>query len=94
MRNCLVYLAVVFFVLPCLAQDGSTGAIRGVVVDPVNRRVAGATVALVNNDTAFRYQQNSDREGRFAFQLLPPGEYSARVTSDGMSPEVNASLSD
>jgi hypothetical protein len=92
MRNCFFYFAALFFVLPCLAQDGSTGAIRGVVLDPVNRRVPGGTIALVNNATGFRYLQNSDREGRFAFQLLPPGEYSARVTSDGMSPEVNASL--
>jgi hypothetical protein len=47
---------------------------------------------LVNNSTGFRYQQVSDGEGRFAFQLLPPGEYSARVTSDGMAPQVNDSL--
>ncbi|HEY4054548.1 MAG TPA: carboxypeptidase regulatory-like domain-containing protein, partial [Terriglobales bacterium] len=92
MRTCFVYFAAVFFILPCFAQDGSTGAIRGAVLDPVSRRVAGATVALVNNSTGFRYLQNSDGEGRFAFQLLPPGEYSARVTSDGMSPQVNDSL--
>jgi len=88
MRNWFFYFAGLLFVLPCLAQDGSTGAIRGVVLDPVNRRVAGATVALVNNATGFRYQQFADSEGRFAFQLLPPGGYSARVTSDGMSPQV------
>jgi hypothetical protein len=92
MRNWFVYLAAVFFVFPCLAQDGSTGAIRGVVLDPVGRRVSRATVALVNNATGFHYQQDSDSEGRFAFQLLPPGEYSARVTSDGMSPQVNESV--
>jgi len=62
MRNWFFYFAGLLFVLPCLAQDGSTGAIRGVVLDPVHRRVAGATVALVNNATGFRYQQFADSE--------------------------------
>jgi len=92
MRNCFVYFAAVALVLPCVGQDGSTGAVRGTVLDPANHRVPGANIALVNNATSFRYQQTSDSEGRFAFQLLPPGDYSARVTSDGMSPQVNDSL--
>jgi hypothetical protein len=54
--------------------------------------MAGATIVLVNNATNFRYQHASDSEGRFTFQLLPPQEYSARVTSDGMSPQVNDGL--
>jgi hypothetical protein len=76
----------------CFAQDNSTGALRGIVIDPVKRRVPGATIALVNNATGFRYQQMSDIEGHLAFQLLPPGEYSARVISDGMSPQLNDHL--
>jgi hypothetical protein len=85
----LVALALLLAVTPCFAQDNSSGAIRGLVFDPVHRRVPGATIVLVNNATGFRYQQFSDIEGRFVFQLLPPGEYSMRVTSDGMSPQVN-----
>jgi Carboxypeptidase regulatory-like domain len=89
MRIFTFFIAAFVAVSTCFAQDGSSGVIRGVVLDPVNRRVPGATIALVNNGTGFRYQQMSDIEGRFAFQLLPPGEYSARVTSDGMSPQLN-----
>jgi len=92
MRNFVVFIAAVVVVSTCFAQDSSTGALRGIVLDPVNRRVPGATIALVNNATGFRYQQMSDIEGHFAFQLLPPGEYSARVTSDGMSPQLNDHL--
>jgi hypothetical protein len=76
----------------CLAQDGSTGSVRGIVFDPSGSRIVGATIALVNNSTAFHYQQTSDGEGRFAFGLLPPGEYSARVTADKMSPQVSPAL--
>lgn len=66
----------------CLSQDGSTGTVRGSVLDPSGRGIIGATVALVNNATAFHQQQISDQEGRFAFALLPPGDYSARVTAE------------
>lgn len=96
MRRLVIFLllsgAVLLFSVAVIAQDGSAGAIHGTVLDPSNSRIAGATIALVNNATGFRYQQISDREGRFAFELLPPGEYSARVTANGMSPEITPSL--
>lgn len=85
----LVLFALLLAVTPSLAQDNSSGAIRGTVFDPVHRRVPGATIVLVNDATGFLYQQFSDIEGHFVFQLLPPGEYSMRVTSDGMSPQVS-----
>jgi len=74
------------------AQDGSTGSVRGIVLDPSGSRIVGATIALVNNSTASHYQQTSDREGRFAFQLLPPGDYSARATAQKMSPQLSPFL--
>jgi hypothetical protein len=47
---------------------------------------------LLNKDTGFRYERTSDRTGRFAFELLPPGQYSARVVADGMSPQLSPEL--
>lgn len=93
MRNLACCVAVCAFVSLCFAQDSSTGAVRGMVLDPAGHRIVGATIALVNNATGFHYQQTSDLEGGFVFQVLPPGEYSARVTADGMSPQVNPNLS-
>src|SRR5215469_14849535 len=92
MRNLLGLIAVLALTSFCLAQDGSTGTLRGTVFDPTDHRVPRATIVLVNNATGFQYQQASDREGNFAFQLLPPGRYSARVTADGMSPQINPDL--
>ena len=90
MRNCvLLLLAAVMMALRMLGQDSSSGAIQGTVFDPAGRRVAQAMIVLVNNGNGFRYEHFSDSGGGFEFQLLPPGEYSARVTSDGMSPQVN-----
>ncbi len=71
------------FVAPqALSQDASTGAVRGSVTDATGGRIAGANIVLVNEATGFRYSIASDSEGRFAFDLLPAGEYSARATAE------------
>ena len=74
------------------AQDSATGSIRGTVLDPGGARLPGASVAIVNSATSVRYFATSDTEGQFAFEMLPPGDYSARVEAHGMSPEVTPSL--
>lgn len=70
------------------AQDASSGAVRGTVVDSTGSRIGDATIVLVNLGDGFRYSIASDPEGRFAFELLPPGDYTARATASGMSPQV------
>ena len=80
--------------LSCLltAQDSSSGAIRGTVSDPSGGRIAQALIVVVNTATGGRYTANSDAEGRFVLDLLPPGDYSARVEAAGMSPQVTPQL--
>src|SRR3954469_6565028 len=74
------------------AQDSATGSIRGTVFDPAGGRIARASIVVVNTATATRYAVPSDTEGRFLFDLLPPGDYSARVEAPGMSPEVTPQM--
>ena len=74
------------------AQDSATGSIRGVVLDPGGARLPQASIAIVNNATSARYFTTSDAEGHFALEMLAPGDYSARVESKGISPEVTPSL--
>ncbi|HKT88552.1 MAG TPA: TonB-dependent receptor, partial [Candidatus Sulfotelmatobacter sp.] len=89
------FLPIVIFAC-CLrtlsAQDSATGSIRGVVVDPGGARLPQAVVVIANSATNARYFATSDAEGRFAFEMLSPGDYSARVEAPGMSPEVTPSL--
>jgi hypothetical protein len=73
-------------------QDSATGSIRGTVVDPAGARVTQASIVVVNAGTGTQYMATSDSEGRFALELLPPGDYSARVEAEGMSPQVSPSL--
>jgi hypothetical protein len=91
----LVFPAAAFLVsllaLSSTAQD-ATGALRGTVNDPTGGRIPGAAIALVNDATGFRYSIATDSEGRFAFELLPPGDYTARATAQGMSPQETPKL--
>ena len=92
MRALIFLLAVIILDLPCSSQDVSTGAIRGTIVDPAGSRIANASVVLINGDTGIRYERLSDNTGRFAFDLLPPGTYSARATAEHMSPQISPSV--
>ncbi len=77
---------------PAMAQDASTGAIRGTVSDASGSRIENASIVVVNAATGLRYSAISDAEGRFALELLPPGDYSARAESLGMSPQLTPRL--
>jgi hypothetical protein len=68
-----------------LAQDASTGAVRGTVLDITGARIAGAEVRLISTQTGVERSVNASREGLFIFQLLPPGEYVIAVTAPGMA---------
>jgi Carboxypeptidase regulatory-like domain/TonB dependent receptor len=87
-----VRVSVIFLLTAASAQDASTGAVRGTVADATGGRIRGAQVVLINADTGSRSTMTSDGEGRFAFQLLLPGDYSARVTAAAMAPQVTPKL--
>ncbi len=92
-RFLLFLLAFALIVLGGLrAQDSATIAIRGTVLDASGSRIGRAQIVVVNSATGRRYLATSDDEGRFALDLLPAGDYSARATADGMSPQVTPSL--
>jgi hypothetical protein len=90
----LFALAILLLALamPGVAQDASTGAIRGTVVDPSGRRMVDVSIVLVDSATGFRYFVTSDSEGQFVFALLPPGEYAARAVAPDMSPQLTPKL--
>ena len=94
-RTCFGFLLGLLFLLLCgalQAQDASTGALRGSVVDASGGRIAGAKVTVTNSATGVARQAATNSEGRFAAELLPPGDYSIRVEAQGMAPLVRTSL--
>jgi hypothetical protein len=89
-----ILVSCLFLALTVLAypQDSTTGALRGTVLDPTGSRIAQATIVLVNVATGTRHSTTSDAEGRFVLDLLPPGDYTARATAEGMSPQISLQL--
>ena len=78
--------------IPAFAQDASTGAIRGTVVDSSGRPIVDASVALVDSAQGFRYFVTTDAAGQFVFEFLPSGEYAARAVAPDMSPQITPKL--
>ena len=74
------------------AQDASTGAVRGIVVDAQGALVANADIVAIRVNTGIRYHAATDSAGRFAVDLLPPGDYSARAEAEGMSPQISPTI--
>ena len=71
------------------AQDGSTGALRGVVLDAQGAVITNADIVAIRVETGVRYHTATDSVGRFTVDLLPPGQYSTRAEAEGMSPQIS-----
>src|SRR5208282_1021569 len=73
-------------------QDASTGALRGVVLDAQGAVITNADIVAIRVETGIRYHSATDSAGRFALDLLPPGQYSARAEAEGMSPQISPAI--
>lgn len=69
-RRLVIFFTTFVLAWPLRAQDASTGAIRGTVLDPDGRAVGSATVAIVSTTTGLSHSCTTDGEGRFAIELL------------------------
>ncbi|MEO6119882.1 MAG: carboxypeptidase-like regulatory domain-containing protein, partial [Terriglobales bacterium] len=67
-----------------MAQDASTGALRGSVADSTGARIAGAEVTLRQPDTGLERKLTTTATGEFRFELLRPGEYQLVVAAENM----------
>ena len=62
-----IFLGLVFVVslkTDSRAQDASTGAIRGYVVDPDGKRIIGASVTVVNTSNGMQVQASGSARSR------------------------------
>jgi iron complex outermembrane receptor protein len=95
-RFVVVVLAMLLVGPPLVSSAQQTAIISGLVSDPTGAALAGATVELVSGLVATR-SASTDREGRYRFEGLPPGEYTVRVAAPGfqsMERQVRAAASE
>jgi Carboxypeptidase regulatory-like domain len=83
-----VFFCVLVLVLaPAMVAQQTNGTIQGTVLDAAGAVVAGASVTVVNDDTAYTRTETSGGNGNYAFPDLSPGRYHIRVTKDGFKTE-------
>ena len=86
-RVCLAGLGLLFFSGLGFAQSssGTSGTVRGSVLDPSGAAIGGAAVELhnaISNLTGAR----ADAQGRFTFDNIPFNSYHLSATAPGFQP--------
>jgi hypothetical protein len=65
------------------ASGQATTSVRGTVVDPSGRAVAGASVVLGNDESKTERTAITGEQGEYQFPFVPPGTYRLAVTASG-----------
>ncbi|HEY0378535.1 MAG TPA: carboxypeptidase-like regulatory domain-containing protein [Pyrinomonadaceae bacterium] len=78
----LCALLQLFVAHAAFAQTGSS-SVRGTVLDPQDRPVAGVTLTLTNVERSFTRTQTTDAEGTYVFSAVPPGTYRLEAEAGG-----------
>src|SRR6266481_5225105 len=78
----VVVLLVLFLIIPANAQT-FRGAINGTVTDPSGAVVPGAHIKATNKATSIDYSSESTSDGNFVFQDLPVGTYKVTAIAAG-----------
>ena len=87
--NRLVFLLCVGFLLASTghAQQGSSGALNGVVKDAQGAVIPGAAVVATELSTNVAKNTVTTGSGVYTFPALPPGRYTIRATRNGFRPD-------
>ena len=80
-----------------LASAGAYGqtvssSLEGVVVDPANASVAGASVTLTNPDTKATRAATTDNAGTYRFLQVDPATYNLTVKASGFKTETQTGI--
>src|ERR1700682_2450422 len=84
-RSLCLMLAQLFFICGGFgfAQNASTGALSGVVTDPMGAVVGGAKIRIINSSTGETREIKSASAGTYSAALLRPGTYVGVASRDG-----------
>jgi hypothetical protein len=88
----LLALSLAIGVTGILAQNQTTGAIGGKVVDPQSAIIPNATITITNLGTNKVTTVNSSGDGEYRVTNLEPGTYSVEATSGNFAPAKVASV--
>lgn len=73
------------FTAPLAAQSISSGTVTGSVLDPSQMSIPKASVELRNQVTGYTQTTETDENGAFRFNNVPPQMYEIVVTASGFA---------
>ena len=86
------FVAPAIVAAPAYAQDYTSGAVTGTVVDQDGAVISSAVVKLKSVAQGFERDATSNASGDFRIPSLPQGEYTIEVTASGFDPLVKSSV--
>jgi hypothetical protein len=80
--------------LTALALPGQEfrATLQGVITDPSEAAIPGATVTLRNTATGIERQESPDQSGHYLFSFVDPGRYSLTVKAPGFKTAVRQGI--
>ncbi len=92
-RNLIVGLLAMSMSLigPMAAQD-YRASLQGIVTDPSNAAVPGASVKLQNNSTGAVVSTGTNATGRYIFDFVEPGPYTLSVEAAGFAKFISQNI--
>ena len=85
-----IYLSLLLLLVPTLLSAQTTGTISGKVIDEEGTAIEGAVITATSLDTGLEREATSDRNGNYVIALLPVGNWTVTITSQGMQPQVTS----
>src|SRR5690242_18558858 len=82
----LIFVSVVLFFCVHASAQTSSGTLQGVITDPTNAVVPGATVEIHNPVSGYTHTALTDGAGRFSIPNIPFNPYHLTVNAKGFSP--------
>ncbi|MDP5141404.1 TonB-dependent receptor [Rheinheimera baltica] len=76
-------LALALSSAPVLAQDNTTGLLRGVVTSDAGQNMANVTISVRHLSQGFSRTVSTNDRGEYLLRALPVGEYHVTVSRDG-----------
>ncbi|MBB5339192.1 TonB-dependent receptor [Tunturiibacter gelidoferens] len=74
-------------ILPCADAQQTLGSVSGVISDATGAAISGASIVLVNDQTAASRTTDTNAHGSYLVQGLPIGIYTVTVTANGFDTE-------
>jgi len=84
-------LLLFLFALTAHSQR-TTATLYGIVQDPSSAAVPNAAISLTNQQTAARYDAQSNERGEFTLSFLPPGLYALEASANGFKTHRETSI--